>query len=1242
MKQQQKSLSTLTVFFVFFCSTSFKSVISSSSFFSSSPHSQVHKTPGRRPVSEDAIFNPSSTSTPIIGFRPISLSIFDPKNNNSFQSEDFDKITVGKELGLAPRKRKPENQNYSGIENINRFCGFDQGVTELMRSTEGPSVSTEVYNDAHQLGTYFLGISPERISNHRIPEPNSAEKESRSNSESNSSNHSRFLMTTATTKAFSSIPSKISSGTGLSLTDGQRKGYWDRTILEDYDELSLHSSSDEIKSINESDILPLVARNEAEFLASISEEKEDLLPIFARGDEDFGASLDFILENLEECMFKSPAIANEITKKFASDSLEDEDEEDFPSISNFSGSPKAQIYSFDQAFNPLGYMRTSSTPSPSFNGQPLKRMDSSAPHLFSSELSESEVFEMEYKPWKPIGASHWLREENFDAIRKNFDLFPLRCGTETIENPETEEGRNFFPPVFKPFQYYGELQENAPKMAEAVKTTQGLSAIVSDKVTEIRNEKLKVKDRDSSISRHEVALKYAETVSSVGLPEGDWIHLFLAGGIVDFAAIPFDDQIGAPEDDEWTLIRCRRFICAIIPSIQFSPHFEEVLTDFMNDFFLPRVVKKSSEWAVTEIDRIRLSRELTQIARKMIKELICPSIFDSFLISVHPILSESDCEYLYAVLVETMDKFTVPDPLTVVHRSEPRKPSHKDEKYKSIHGGKAAKTLVYNEDMAAYELALKAYQIELKRDERKARYQEEVIRYKNIQKSRSFEFLKNLINYIPGPVMKPDSIWINRKYFNMKKREKEATREITQSSTSVSQKKSSRLSQSDRLIMGLDSHENQDFFDALFFSRILRASLISENMVDFLSIHIQPFLRFHRIEINDSPQGFRYLKSVNKFMKITRFNLVANVHPQIINQRRYLVAYLIRDGANWMGILPSKVQSRCITLEFISLFESLHLFQVLGPQSSMEFRADRLKTLISTKEISFQIPIIFFAYNPVEYQVILKIIESVLRENPEISISKLNAYYEIFAMAKNIELLSIYERKVLKFKVPRAMKTSTDGPPVSILQNINKNMPYRPSLPDFYEALYDWNMTRRLKNISSIGSHLDYPYGTFASRILLARRFGVSFDSSHFIPQLGENFTWLECIEFANFVLEREAQNLINRAAHHLLDSDLYQVYRVIDSQEHLHRNRQLPMDEPTHHINLLIEAGLNSLTKEQADIILTQYPKLILFDLYSKGMLTVDPRDVLNLTGEKAVRILKYFCNPHNVPEAFDLRLFL
>lgn len=819
----------------------------------------------------------------------------------------------------------------------------------------------------------------------------------------------------------------------------------------------------------------------------------------------------------------------------------------------------------------------------------------------------AEAIEQEYRPWIPSSTTRAFMSEPFTALKEDFDLPPfLASKTAALDEPETEADKSYFRDAdFKPFQDYGELFEDENKMKGALESVRDEVVRVSDSISESHQKYLKTKKMGSSSSRHAAINSFIK--NNKHLTESEWLKMVLRGESVDF----FQFYANSTDLSLWTVTRCRQFIVVVIPSIVYSPHLEEVLLDFLNDFFLPHIVKSANAAMRTETDRNNLSSELTKIAVEMIKELITPVIFDKFVSYIQPVITQNHADLLYETLVETMKTFKVPRKYVPEELTLPLKPSHKDAKYKTF---KAldAKLKAFKADMENYQTEIDILKAKLERNnDRKAAFQADLIRVKKIHKSRSFDYLKCLVTNFGDPIMRPDSRWIKGIYLDMPK-------DVTGVDDVVD---TDELTSPVRAAMGPDAHENQDFFDALFFSRILRACLVLDHTINFVAIHLDPFLKSYQIDQIDTRIGFRYLIAVNRFIKITRFNVVANVLPQLINYRRYLLAYLTRNGATYMGIETKKVQSRAITFELLSLFESLHLYQMYTVNST-EYHADRFEAIFSVKNLEFNIPIIYLAYNPLSYPTISRIMK-----DSGLSKSRVGAYMEIFAAMNNVELLPMLQRKVLRFK--STLKDPND--PFNHLDSINQQ------LSKDYDAVYNWSMSKALKDLRKISVHLHYSYALFAARALLARRFGVSFDASNHLAQLKENFEWLESIDFINFFLEREAQILISRANPMIDCSDSYQVYRVQDPQKHLHLQRQLPSDEPTHHINLLIERAFSQLPQEEIESFRSTFKGDTLFNILRHRIGNDNPQIVMNWPAKFAVTILRTILEEQRILESSE-----
>lgn len=872
----------------------------------------------------------------------------------------------------------------------------------------------------------------------------------------------------------------------------------------------------------------------------------------------------------------------------------------------------------------------------------------------------------EYAPWMSSDANDLVRGVAEPLHQSKFVIRPLSASLESIHNPETPETLAYFPESMRPFQSYSGVDEafletdNVPQLDQ---TTKEEIKNVLERANQERADKKRERSENLAAggkSRHSFAIKYAQWAASQSLIESTWIRALLVGESIEFEEV---SPVG------WTIERGIQFCNAVISSIIHDSHFEESLEEFLHQFFLPKVLNpaiKKEDFEAKMIafsssssssptascaanstkytkTRIEISAQVSRLATEMISNLISPSIFSFFIEFCEPCLTFEDADSLYQALHDTMLVLSIPK-------------SSKKPKSPSIQRPTAPKVddPLYATDQALYSLALAAYvekledyDRELKEISRQRRYREEKIRVRRIHKNRSFYFLKALVTHLPQPINCVDSRWSRGYLLSIPPStvdEGDGEDEDEEKKTSSEKKKHDRhrKRKSHRNKHGKNDeekqqlqnppplatkHENQDFFDALFFAKILRALLVLDDSVFFVQVKLEAFLASFHTEIIDSPLSIRYLRVIDRFMAISRFNVVANVLPRIIDYRRFVLYYLINTGAEHMGVLPVKVFSRSIVLGLASLFEALQLYQ-LYPTPSHKERTDRLLTLLRTPDLLFHIPIIFVLYNPIDFADIVPIIETALREKT-IPTLRLHAYAEIFAMTKNIDLLPLLQRKVLKFTPPVQSASSCGSERDS-------------------QAIYDWNMPRRLKNLfefekyrSSSGSpiphhHLQLPsksdnmgcklnvsYWNFAARILLARQFGISFDAANFKDQAHENFTWLECIAVVNFFLDREAQTILAGALRPV-NPDLYKVFRVIDSQENLHRSTQLPRDEPTHYVNLFINSAFTSLTPEEKAAILKSFNGLDgLFDSIFKATQNTPIKQLLELNPQGKVLLI-------------------
>jgi len=913
------------------------------------------------------------------------------------------------------------------------------------------------------------------------------------------------------------------------------------------------------------------------------------------------------------------------------------------SLDDYDTSPKAIGYNFHNHFltnrpeSPMGpALGIPLTRKLSLYSSPdaQEKISACVPSNFYAGESASAQY-CEYRPWissdattrqgpSPSSVDNFVSCED-EAIRNDFSLLPFRTDTESLHKPEPQESLKYFPESMLPFQEYPEFKSTFPDF------TVDLDKMLQDFKDAEQGRALAKTNRLKTLSktRHSRAVEYSRMAAASGLIEAEWISACLVGDVPLFSEVSVEN---------WSVKRGFHFITAVVSSIVFDPHYEEVLEDFLRDFFLPRVVRPTFE-AATHDPRAKqeLSRDLANIAIEMIANLISPALFDRFIEFTHRAFTFEDADSLYKTLHDAMMFLSIPRPYKAssARTVKPIPPDRNDPLYLNDQG-------LFDSALLAFQEEFDAYTQETRKFEKHRRNREDEIRVKRMHKMRSFEFLKVLVTHLAEPIVVVDSKWTRDHLLKVpvasieqelkgeeetkqdRKHKKSSKKRTTaaaaaKTATAAIEPKQEELPRSTR-------HENQDFFDALFFAPILRAVLMLGDPIDFIHFHLDPFLKAHRSNgAFESHMSISYLRTVNRFISITRFNVVANCLPKILDYRRYILAYLVNNGAYLMGAPPKKIQSQAITLGLLNLFESVHLYQIYGPLTEQE-REDRLMALLRGSAEIFQYPIIFLIYNPMDFTKIARVIELAMKEKLS-SPGKLQAYAEIFAMTKNIDLLPIAQRKVIQYK-PSSGHLAF---PIVPLQSHNSNYHSRTDLPGNYRAIYNWNMPRRFKSLfefeknrssaaasqlkettnsvppkkplqhpgktDSMGTKLTISYWNYAARILLARQFGISFDAANYKDQQHENITWLECIGLVNFFLEREAQAILSRASGPV-NSELYQVFGVIDSQESLHRSSQLPRDEPTHFVNLFINSAATAMDPVEFSEIISRHGRKGLFDL--------------------------------------------
>ena len=838
-------------------------------------------------------------------------------------------------------KRKDKDSYETGFDM--EFLGFNKDIGYLLnRSADNLHFPERPWPTLNQSTTPVVeSLASDIFTSNTVNSSTSSMYDSMSESGSNNLRTLRDQQIPFSTAPVGLGNNPLGSG-AISMTDSARNDFIGRTIFFDnpsrlFDNRFNIVQADQSISDLASYRSAIVATAASEGIADELRNSNDLdMELFLEklcSDSGFNAqSFGFPVANEEA---NKDTLAMDLLDVFEYTSL---------NMYNTSTSPKALAYPFyNSSLSPLAaqetfsqFPRQRSLSSP-LHGKSLVRIESQFEiKIPVAEPSPKQAFynlDREYVPWLPPNTNEIFAPIDSETFKRTFGLDPFRDTIEAVEPVETEDNRKYFPPCFKPFYNYGEIPTDMAKMEKFLMNPEARRFCheATDEVERDRAKKLNARYKVGAKSRHSVALEFATEAKKCGLIEGRWVHRILAGDTIEFFDVPFD--FDSPTEP-WTVTRGRKFITALMPSLLHSLHVEENLVDFLDEFFLDKVVVKACDEVISEADKIALSSELTKIAKEMIKYLISSAIFEKFISFVQPVILPKDADSLYETLVETMKTFKVPSSYKSSELTLPVCPAVNDIKYSSKKlRNKAAMIAAFNQDMEAYKKALDDYYKKVSHEKVQERFHNERYKSKKNQKNRSFEYIKILVHYLADPIMRPNSRWVNGSFLHMKKADtsESATGDSEEKESEESAKKKPKKSTStDELIFGQNAHQNQDFFDALFFSRILRACLILDHTVSFISENLEPFFSMYKIGLNSSPIGFRYLKAINKFFFLTRFNVVANVHPQVISYRRYLAAYLCRNGAQSMGVEPSKVQARSVSMELFSLFEAINLFQVYG------------------------------------------------------------------------------------------------------------------------------------------------------------------------------------------------------------------------------------------------------------------------------------------------------------------------
>lgn len=739
---------------------------------------------------------------------------------------------------------------------------------------------------------------------------------------------------------------------------------------------------------------------------------------------------------------------------------------------------------------------------------------------------------------------------------------------EIVEIEETEDDLAFFGELHD----YGEFEENEMMNQAANIIAKPLSSMVTEKICEKRQNRAERRDNSTYCVEFQQLVNYAETLKAMEdckYIEYDWIYFMLNEVMIDFCEYSESIQNNPDEIDKWTVIRVRNLIQAMVPCILYSETIGEVLEDFVNDFFIPIIVMKENNNSNTvQMNnkmnnfhrRKLLSEEYKLILIPMIENLISPVIIEKFVRAIEPILFIDDANCVFSALVQTMINFRIPEPLTFPKRI---RPSDRD------------------------SIEYKEYFKQCGKDRIAKRYRNALICCKKIHKNRSFEILKILVTYFPHPIVRLDSQWTDQDYLNIPNR------------PDVQQ-------QPDPIISGEDLHPNQDFFDVLFLSKVLRACLLLDD-IEFLTANtVHPFFVKKHLNLPNIAITGRLWTAIDTIFRITKINIVANLPHRDVADRRFLIAYLMNEAAPFISCQTDTVSFPAIAFHLESVFESIWLYQTIFLDSEAK-RVSWLKYLMQG-ECDAIFVIIFLTYNPICQTILSDVFESFLKVAGNVySKQCIQAWKEVFALVRDVHLLPLHVRKVLKY----------------INKERNYDMSRNQSGNRDSQATYKWSMSKAYKLLSKGDESFKCPYSYFAVQVVLARRFGISIDQSRCHFDQSEDLTWRELIAAINLYLERATQVLINPSVIAPVDSNHYHIYRVVDPHLLQHRQFPLPEDEPTNYLNLLISSGLNQINNDEREAILTKVTRGELYELYYTIFQGSEPREVLRTSPTQAAEVL-------------------
>lgn len=558
-------------------------------------------------------------------------------------------------------------------------------------------------------------------------------------------------------------------------------------------------------------------------------------------------------------------------------------------------------------------------------------------------------------------------------------------------------------------------------------------------------------DPEYDYSRPSITSYLNECESKNRMTEQKWIAELIAGKCIDFTA---------EDATDWGVSRRADFVCSLIPVANERMHISEILSDFLLDLFVKNLTINGNDNGI---------EDLLRIAESMITNLIQTDIFEIFFASIIPYLSSECFEKLFSALNLTMGSLYVPERMILKPKSVmPTKPVTTGTKPKSS-----------AQEQKKYDIDYNAWKKDVEETKDYQRKYNKARKLALIQKYRSFEYLKLLLN--------------------------SQTDEIITSTCLDTDLR--------RLTMSM----NQTYFDCVYFCKVFYRCMTLPDPLIPPQVELENlFSMLSTTTIDADIFENRYLNALAIIIKITRFNSVSGISEETFHSRHVLLKYLITKTKVGLSV---DILSIAICLKLVNLFEAIIIYQIL-PVLDDSKHFDYFMYLISNDE-NIIYRIIYIAYYPFHNfeSVKAKLVEQLKKTMNQ---AEVDIYMEIFSMIKDIPLLPITGRTFIRY-----LDSGSNYPQQQHQETTEGE--FERSFPFVASFEYDWSSTLNLENTfaSTIPSTLRYPFSLLASRVLLARQFGISFSASEFSNQNTEDFAWPECVSFANFFIEREAQLLL-------------------------------------------------------------------------------------------------------------------